>query len=201
MRTFYFLYMDNLDKLKQLVYSINPLDDDEWNTFTQYLTFKDYNKGDYIIKQGETANTIYYIEKGITRNYFTHNGKEFTVDFHFDGELVSAFYSIITGMPSVVSVEIIESTSIIALPYKQLTSYYSSSLKISNVGRKIAEMQYTHRLKKEMDLLSLTAEERYNKLLKRNPRVVKSISVKHISSYLGIHPESLSRIRKMYVKS
>jgi len=52
----------------------------------------------------------------------------------------------------------------------------------------------------EMDLLSLTAEERYARIMRKNPDLINAISVKHLSSYLGIQPESLSRIRKLHVK-
>jgi len=65
----------------------------------------------------------------------------------------------------------------------------------------MAEYQYIKRLKKEMDLLSFTAEERYAHLMQRNPALISNISVKHLSSYLGIQPESLSRIRKLHVRN
>jgi hypothetical protein len=65
----------------------------------------------------------------------------------------------------------------------------------------MAEFQYVKRLRKEMDLLAFTAEERYALLLSKNPELIQNISVKHLSSYLGIQPESLSRIRKLQVRN
>jgi len=77
-----------------------------------------------------------------------------------------------------------------------LQSLYARSHHGERIGRLMAEYQYIKRLRREMDLLSRTAEERYAGLLQRAPKLVSNISVKHLSSYLGIQPESLSRIRK-----
>lgn len=87
----------------------------------------------------------------------------------------------------------------VIFPFDIIRNNYETFTKAANFGRIIAEVQYTKRLRKEMDLMSLTAEERYTKLLQQRPELVKKISVKHLSSYLGIQPESLSRIRKSYL--
>ncbi|WP_330443054.1 Crp/Fnr family transcriptional regulator [Flavobacterium sp. C4GT6] len=193
--------MDSLIKLQQTVFSLHRLPDAEWDMFVQILTFKTFQKGDTLIKEGEYEYYIYFLEKGATRNYFLKEGKEFTVAFHFSGEFVTAFYSLITGTPSVVTIEFLEDSKVIVIPYRDLEVFYQKSFHGATVGRKMAEMQYAHRLEKEMDLLSLTAEERYVRLLERNPELVAAISVKHLSSFLGIQPESLSRIRKQYARN
>ena len=89
----------------------------------------------------------------------------------------------------------------VAISHADLYHFYSQNPDGERVGRLMAEYQYIRRLQKEMDMLSYTAEERYSRLLERNPHLVQSISVKHLSSYLGIQPESLSRIRKLHSKS
>lgn len=192
---------ETFEKVKTLIYNFQPLEEEEWQAFAEHLVFKQYSKGDFLVREGERANTIYYIESGITRSYFIHNSKEFTIDFHFGGEFVSPFYAIITGQPSITSVEVLQDVNVVELPYSKIAEGYKNSVRINNVGRKIAEMHYINRLQKEMDLISLTAEERYAKLMEKHPALVSVISVKHLSSYLGIHPESLSRIRKLYIKN
>lgn len=190
-----------LHKVKKLIYSFQPLEEEEWSTFAGSFTFKEYNKGDFLVKAGEQSNAVFYIEQGIIRNYFLREAKEFTIDFHFEGEFVSAFHSIITGAPSKIAIEAIQDVKAVVLPYNEIAEHYKNSINVNTVGRKIAEMHYVNRLEKEMDLLALTAEERYAKLMEKRPKLVSTISVKHLSSYLGIHPESLSRIRKLYAKN
>ncbi|MFL9837481.1 Crp/Fnr family transcriptional regulator [Flavobacterium sp. ST-75] len=193
--------MDSLKKLQQTVFSLHQLPEADWDMFAQILTYKTYKKGDTLIKEGELEHYIYFLEKGTTRNYFLKEGKEFTVAFHFSGEFVTAFYSLITGAASIVTIELLEDAEVVVIPYRDLEMFYQKSFHGATVGRKMAEMQYAHRLEKEMELLSLTAEERYVRLMERNPELVAAISVKHLSSYLGIQPESLSRIRKQYARN
>jgi CRP/FNR family transcriptional regulator, anaerobic regulatory protein len=190
--------MESIQRIKQMLFSLQPLTEAEWENHIRHFIFKSFKKGDALIKEGDTENNIYYIESGATRNYFVRNGKEFTIDFHFEGDFVTAYYSLITGQPSIVTIELVSDTNIIVIPYRLIQNLHKESVNTNIIGRKMAEMHYIKRLKKEMDLLSLTAEERYAQLLNLKPEIVRAISVKHLSSYLGIQPESLSRIRKNY---
>jgi CRP-like cAMP-binding protein len=193
--------MNSLDNIKQAFFQLHPISEDEWNDFSGKLLLKNFCKGDFLIREGQVENYIYFLNKGATRHYFIKDGKEFTVDFLFEGDFVTAYYSFITREPSPVFIELLEDAEVVAIHYQSLQAFYSNHPNGEKVGRLIAESQYVKRLRKEMDLLSLTAEERYAALMKKNPELVRNISVKHLSSYLGIHPESLSRIRKLYVRN
>jgi len=186
----------SLEGLRQVITTLQPLTEKEWSDFAECLTIRSFEKGDFLIRQDETENHVYFLNCGATRNYFIRDGKEFTVDFHFTGEFVTAFYSLITREPSSIFIEILEPTEAVVINYTDLTTFYEQHHRGERIGRRIAEYQYVRRLRKEMDLLSLTAEERYAQLLQRNPSLVQNLSVKHLSSYLGIQPESLSRIRR-----
>jgi CRP/FNR family transcriptional regulator, anaerobic regulatory protein len=180
---------------------ILPLTENEWNDFAGRLTLKSFNKGDYLIREGQVENYIFFLNRGATRNYFIKDGKEFTVDFHFEGDFVTAYYSFITREPSAIFIELLEDAEAVAIAFSSLQEFYSQYHHGERIGRLIAEYQYVKRLRKEMDLLSLTAEERYIKLMEKNPALISGISVKHLSSYLGIQPESLSRIRKLHARN
>ena len=193
--------MSDFKKIKQALFQLTPIPEREWNEFADNLVFKNFSKGDYLIREGQVEKFIYFLNKGSTRNYFIKDGKEFTVDFHFEGDFVTAYYSFITREPSSVFIELLEETEAIAIPYKLLHEFYNKYQHGDRIGRLMAEAQYIKRLRKEMDLLSLTAEERYAALMTKNPALISTISIKHLSSYLGIQPESLSRIRKLYRKN
>ena len=184
--------------IKNAIFHFHPLKNEEWEVLSEGLTVKNFNKGDFLIREGETENNIYFLNKGGTRSFFIRDGKDFTVDFQFEGDFVTGYYSLITREPSSINIELLEQTQTIVLPLKVLTEFYINYPRGEKIGRLMAEFQYLKRLKKEMDLLSQTAEERYAALLEKNPKLVRSQSVKHLSSYLGIQPESLSRIRKLY---
>lgn len=193
-------FMEHFFRLKQAVTTIAPLNPEEWNDFTEVIIPKTFRKGEYLCREGQVENFIYFLDKGATRHYFQRDGKEFTVDFHFEGEFVTAFYSFLTRKPSPITTIAIEDTEAFLIPYEQLHEFYDRHRAGERIGRRMAEYQYIRRLEREMALLSLTAEERYQQLVQRNPKLVQQISVKHLSTYLGIQPESLSRIRKQYGK-
>ncbi|HYH14109.1 MAG TPA: Crp/Fnr family transcriptional regulator [Flavisolibacter sp.] len=190
--------MDPLLKVREALSQFAPSSDEEWDLFSNNLKNQSIDKGNYVIKEGQVENYIYFIQEGVTRSYFTKEGKEFTVDFHFANEFVSSYFSFLTREPSRVSIEVLEPVVLYKVHHHFLQEFYKQYHHAERIGRLIAEFQYIKRLRREMDLLSLTAEERYAQLMQRSPHLVNQISIKHLSSYLGIQPESLSRIRKAY---
>ncbi len=188
-------------KIKQAIDRFQHLEETEWEEFSEKLELKKIKKDDFLIREGQVENHIYFINKGATRNFFIKDGKDYTVDFQFTDEFVTAYYSLITREPSSVFIELLEDSELVAISVKFLNEFYARYHNGEKIGRLIAEYQYIKRLRKEMDLLSLTAEERYAGLMQRNPALIQNISVKHLASYLGIQPESLSRIRNLHSRN
>ncbi len=191
----------DLSGIRQAVYQLCPLKENEWQDYSERLISKRFSKGDLLTREGQVENYIYFLRKGGTRSYFLRNGKDFTVDFHFEGDFVTAYYSLITRAASPVYIAALEDTAAYAISIRFLNELYGKHHNVERIGRLIAEQQYIKRLRKEMDLLSQTAEERYAALLQRNPALIQNLSVRHLSSYLGIQPESLSRIRKLHTRN
>ncbi|WP_118953051.1 Crp/Fnr family transcriptional regulator [Taibaiella helva] len=192
---------DPRQQIKAAINRLQPLPEAEWEAFAAQMTLKRYPKGAFLVKEGQVENHIYFLNSGATRHYFIRDGKEFTVDFQFAGDFVTAYYSLITREPSAVYITVLEEAEAWSIPFSALQYFYDRSKYSERIGRLIAEGEYVKRLRKEMSLLSLTAEERYTALMARNPALVARLSVKHLSSYLGIQPESLSRIRRQFGKS
>ncbi|MEJ2904833.1 Crp/Fnr family transcriptional regulator [Pedobacter panaciterrae] len=191
----------NFDKIKSAISGFVALTDEKWNAFSSGLLLKTFKKGDFLIREGQTENYIYFLNAGATRNYFLKDGRDYTVDFQFEGDFVTAYLSFISREPSPIFIELLEEAEVVAIPYRHLQEFYKKDHEGERIGRLMAEFQYVKRLRKEMDLLAFTAEERYALLLSKNPELIQNISVKHLSSYLGIQPESLSRIRKLQVRN
>jgi len=192
--------LSSLDNIKKVLQQFGPSSEEEWQLLSSNLVEQSVAKGDFIIREGQVENYIYFLVEGFTRSYFTKEGKEFTVDFHFANEFVSSYFSFLTREPSRVTLEVLEPVRLYKVHHHFLQSFYKQYHNAERTGRLIAEYQYIRRLRREMELLSLTAEERYIQLMQRNPELVSRISIKHLSSYLGIQPESLSRIRRAYSK-
>lgn len=168
----------------------------DWEQFEAILQPVTFQAGDYLAEAGKTANAIFFIETGIVRVYTVHQGKEISMDFAFPGAFTTSYASFITRQPAAVNLQAITPVSGYAFHYHDLQQLYATSHQSERIGRLMAEYQYLNKYNRELSFLQFSAQERYAQLLQEHPEVVQHISIKQIASYLGIEPESLSRIRK-----
>jgi len=187
--------MTHIDQLKNTLLKLVRLTTAEWLAFAQNLEAVNYNKNDLLCPAGHVEQYIYFIHTGLVRVYFQKEAEELTLNFHFENEFVSSFSSFLTQTPSRVAVQALDKIQASRIHYKAIQALYSHSHNGERIGRLIAESLYLAKTNREIDLLSLSAEEQYLNLLQKNPKFISHLSVKHLASYLGIQPESLSRIR------
>ena len=153
-------------------------------------------KGEYLTRTGEVENHIYYLVKGAVKVAILASGEERILDFWFAPSFFSSYTSFIQRTPSKVYIQTLTQCEIAHIEYEAVQQGYRSSLFFNQVGRVMAERLFMLKTKREIDFLTKTAEERYAELLNASPEIIQNIPVHQIARYLGIHPESLSRIRK-----
>jgi hypothetical protein len=153
-------------------------------------------KGQVLTDFNQVESNTYFLNSGMVEIEIPSYQTLKTLDFFFGGEFVCAYTSFLTQQPSDVRVVALTNCEAEVVGYQDLQSAYSRSLIANYVGRIINEQAYLRKVKREKDFLTKTAEERYQELLKSHPDYIIQIPVNKIARYLGIHPESLSRIRK-----
>ena len=152
-------------------------------------------KKDFLIEAGSICNVIGYIESGLIRSFVQKDDQEYNTDFYFNDYFVSAYSSVVTQLPTEYAFQALTETKIIYITldeYKELTVANPEWLKF---GKYIAEFFLTRKCKKEISFLKQSAAERLNEMLVTHPGIEQLIPQYHIASYLGIKPESLSRIK------
>ncbi|MCY7350395.1 MAG: Crp/Fnr family transcriptional regulator [Cytophagaceae bacterium] len=169
---------------------------EEWDRYEQHIEPVEFRKRTFLTRQGEVENYVYFITQGSLRQYFVRNDREICLDFGFRHNLVSSYVSFLTREPSLVAIQAITDIKALRVDFDTVQQLNGSSKNSERFGRLIAEQLYITKLKREMVLLSMSAEEKYRHLMTNQPDFIQIIPVKDIASYLGIHPESLSRIRK-----
>ena len=155
-----------------------------------------YSKGDFITEYGEVENAIYFINKGIVEMTIKSYMSEKIIDFFFENELVCGFTSFLTQLPTDVQITALIDCEIEVITREDLLKAYEISLNANKFGRILTEQGYIRKSNREKNLLTKTAEERYAEMFKTHSQYISYIPVNKIAKYLGIHPESLSRIRK-----
>lgn len=155
-----------------------------------------YKKNDFVIRQGQVEKYVYVIRKGVVKVSYTTHESTFIIGFGFKKDIITSLSSFLQQSVSKTSIIAIADTELERVDYGQIQKYYKKYHLISEVGRKLIEDQFILKAKKELDMLSKTAEERYIELIQQSGHLILDQPVKEIASYLGIHPESLSRIRR-----
>jgi CRP-like cAMP-binding protein len=173
------------------------LSDEEWGNFRDRLEERRFKKGEIILREGMVENYLSFIIRGSTRLFVSNDkGEEISVSFISENLFSASFGSFVLQKPSRVNVEALEDCLMLSMSYKNLQYLYSSSPTGERLGRINAELYSTHKENREIQLLTLSARERYQQLLETNPRLLNLVKLEHIATYLGITPQSLSRIRR-----
>ncbi len=171
-------------------------DEEELFYFLKLLKPRMLNKNDFILEAGEICKTMVIVNRGGLR-YFSLNDKgEQSNWFAFEGEWLGDYESFLTRQPSSHFIQAIEATEIFSLSYDDMQQLYAKGVKYERFGRLIAENLFIKAERSRNELTSLPAEQRYLNLIKDHPDILKRIPVQHIATYLGIQPQSLSRIRR-----
>jgi CRP-like cAMP-binding protein len=160
------------------------------------VTAMGIKKGQILTDFKQVESNIYFLISGVVEIEIPSYQTLKTIDFFFAGEFVCAYTSFLTQQPSDVRVVALTNCEAEVVSYRDLQSAYAQSQVANYVGRIINEQAYLRKAKREKDFLTKTAEERYVELLTSHPDYIIHIPVNKIARYLGIHPESLSRIRK-----
>ncbi len=185
----------DFEKLRTILSKVASFDESEWDYYRQHVEFVVFEKKDLLTRNGEVEHYVYFILSGIVRHFFVWEEREVCLDFGFEKNLVSSYVSFVSQKPSDISIQALTTVKAFRIHYHHVEAMYAISKRHEHFGRVIAERLFAHRLQREMILLSMSAEEKYRHLLSERPDLIRKIPVKDIASYLGIHPESLSRIR------
>lgn len=174
------------------------LSEEEWTTIRGCLKERQFKKGENLCNQGQTERYLSFIESGICRGYYSKDGVEISMEFMFPSEFVSAYYSFLTQKPSLITVEAMTFVKVISIHKEDLDRFCQLYKNGERIGRLNAERIYRRKVEREISLLAMSATERYAELVSKHSKLLRQIPLKHIASFLGIQPESLSRIRKNF---
>tara|TARA_R110002012_G_scaffold99461_4_gene237441 strand:- start:9549 stop:10139 length:591 start_codon:yes stop_codon:yes gene_type:complete len=187
--------------LESYLQQFSHLTPEELYLFRSQLTIKEYNQKDFFFKFGEVQTTMGFVCKGLLRRYYINEkGKTITTGFVKENEYATDYPAFIRQKPTKYYMECLEPCIIIALKYKDIQEGYDKFKSNERYGRLIAEKVLTIQTDRVESFLFETAEERYLNFIKDHPGLINRISLTHLSSYLGIERQSLSRIRSKIAK-
>jgi CRP-like cAMP-binding protein len=153
-------------------------------------------KGTVLTDYGKIERNIYFINSGIIQVTLQRDIEEKIIDFFFPESFVCSYSSFILQIPSDVRVSALTDCEVEIISHDNIQMAYNESFFANKMGRILTEQIFIIKSQREKDFLTKSAEERYAELVSRRPDIIKLIPGYKIAQYLGIKPESLSRIRK-----
>ena len=187
------------DKLKAFCKGTVPLTDEELGLIDIYFEPVSLKKKEFLLRDGKVCNFIAFIVDGSARHFHVKNGAEKTCDISFENYWITDFQSFTHGTPCIMNLQAMQDTSLLLIRKENLYKLYKASAKYETFGRLMAEQVAQRATEIAMSLSSDKPEERFQKLMKKQPDLFQRIPQKYIANFLGISPESLSRIRNRIV--
>jgi CRP-like cAMP-binding protein len=182
--------------ISAIEYFIRP-DAMEKEFISSLAVSKTYQKGDHFLREGQVCREVGYIVKGLIRYYSTKdNGEEITLHFGKENEFTSNYQSFLNHSASRRSIQCLEASEILVLSYDNLQRFYEEVKEGQKFGRLVCEHLFLQALDQIDSMYSDEPEQRYLRFVHDYPDLQQRIPQYYISSFVGVKPPSLSRIRK-----
>ncbi len=188
--------MESIDELKNVLQKITGIANKDLSILDKICSVKHYKKKELFLKAGNTPVYSGYVVRGAFREYYTNNnGREYNKAFCFKGDFTGSYYDLHKQKPSLVTIEALTDSTAIVIDHKKYQELVPSDVFWLKLSFEIAHSLLMKKFEKELQLLMLTATERYELLQSQHPELEQLVPSYHIASFLGITPISLSRLR------
>lgn len=188
------------DTLKLYLKRTLPFTDSEIKLVDKYFETISVAKRGFVLSGGKVCDFIGFIHSGSIRHFHVKEAVERTCDISFENTWVTDFQSFTFGKPSSMNLQALEDSTVFVIRKNSLSALYAECGRYETFGRLMAEQVARRATEIAMSLSSDKPEERYLNLITNEPDIFQRVQQKYIANYLGISPESLSRIRNRIVK-
>lgn len=154
-----------------------------------------------LLQEGSTCRFLYFINQGLVRSYLVQNGKEYIRQFIEENGFAVDLESFLLQKPSSFFFEAMEDTQVLRISSSSLTHLFNSYFHLMKLGKMMAEQSTINLIRKSVSLVKDNTKARYLDFVAERPNLVQRVPLFMIASYLGVTPESLSRIRKEVAKA
>jgi len=188
------------DALLNNVRSVVSLSPEEESAMKDSFVFKKVTRKEQLLSEGEVCNSIWFIYQGYFRLYYNTDGNENTFQFFSPNSWYTDYNSLLSSAPTIENLQALKSGEVLVIDKNNLNLLYQNYAGIEKLGRIMAERAFLSVYNLNKMRSNEEIEQRYLNLIKTRPDIIENIPQHYIASYLGVKPESLSRIRKRIFK-
>lgn len=190
------------DLILKNIYKHIELTPAEEELFVANLKHRKIRRRYFLVQAGDFCRTEYFVTKGCFRAFATDkDGNDHVVMFAIEDWWISDLQSYITGMPATLTIEALEDSEVLCIEKDDLNRMFDEIPALNKLFRILLQNAFVAHQQRILSTISSTAEERYAMFIKKYAELEQRISQHHIASYLGVSPETLSRIRRLWAES
>ena len=189
-------YLASMQLLRAFVNSLTPVSERDFALLVPHVGSQTVPKGAHLLEAGQVCGAVFFVNTGFFRMYYLDaDGREINCRFAGPAGFLTDYQSFITQQPARYSWQALQRAEVLTLPYALVQRLYRESPAWDRFGRLMAERVYQQVMERIELLQFLTPEQRYQHVRQHQPVLLAQVSQAQLASYLGVQPESLSRIR------
>ena len=181
--------------LYETINALSPLQTADFDLLMERMRAQTVPVGENILRAGQYCKGVYFVQEGLTGTYRLVDGREMFQNFATGGDFVTDIVALAGQSPTEVTITALEGTELLYISRDDLLAMYAISVAFQQFGRRLLETLLARQTERTVRLATLTARQRYNRLVNEEPELLQRISLQHLASYLGMTRETLSRIR------
>ncbi|BDS09860.1 Crp/Fnr family transcriptional regulator [Aureispira anguillae] len=172
------------------------LTEEEKNIIRNAITIKNFPKGALLLKEQQTLHASYFVVKGCIRRYYLVDGEEKTTHFYTEGQSILTHSQQQQAVPSTYYLACVEPSSLAVCTGEKEAMLFEGNPRLESLSRLLTEQDLIHNEETFATFVRSSPTERYINLLKNRPELLDRVPQYQLASYLGVKPETLSRIKK-----
>ena len=172
------------------------LSPEEARDMDRLVPIRTFPKGTVLLKAGDVATESWFCVKGCVHMYYDVDGDERTTEFYTEGQAVASLYSFINQVPANHYLACVEESTLVVWSYAAEKELFGKYPNLESSCRVSVESDFGEHQEKLAGFITKTPEQRYLDLMESRPELLQRVPQYLLASYLGVTPESLSRIRK-----
>ncbi|MEL6536852.1 MAG: Crp/Fnr family transcriptional regulator [Bacteroidota bacterium] len=169
---------------------------EEVASITQHMDLMECKKGQVLLQEGTLARACYFIIQGCIRQYQLVNGEEKCLDFFLEDSAVIVYDSYLHGKVSQYALACVEDSILLAGTREQEEALMKEHPRLQFFTHRFLTEDYNKVQNRLASFVNLSAEERYQWVEENHPQLLNRVPLRYLASYIGVTPESFSRIRK-----
>jgi len=167
-----------------------------WERFSEKITVREFQKNEIIKDYQSVEKYLNIVAKGSVGLFVWNGKKDICINLLYENNFMSDYLSFLRQQPSAIKTQALEDCTLWSISYPDLNELYARNETGLRIGKAISEILFLRKQQDQIDLLTLSPEDRYLNLISQRPEIFQRTPLKIIASYLGLTAESLSRLRK-----